>query len=92
MGFWKDLIQGLTNFKEKSGVNLNLGFFIWHDQVEDQHAAHTDEELKMLYLKEKEFDEELFIKSANEMLDGVASFWDGLFKSRPQTKKVKLAV
>ncbi|TDJ07153.1 MAG: hypothetical protein E2O68_04025 [Deltaproteobacteria bacterium] len=81
LGFWKDLIQGLTNFKEKSGIKIPLGFFIWHDLVEDQHAAHTDEELKEIYMKDENFDEELFIRSGNEMLDGVAAFWDGLFKT-----------
>ncbi len=83
LGFWKDLIQGLTNFKKKSGINIPLGFFIWHDLVEDQHAAHTEEELEELYMKEENFDEELFIKSGNEMLDGVAAFWDGLFETKP---------
>jgi hypothetical protein len=83
MGFWKDLIKGFSSFKEKSGIEIPLGFFIWHDQVEDQHAAHTDEELKELYLKEEDFDEKLFIQSGIEMLDGVAAFWDGLYDSRP---------
>ncbi|MBC7475926.1 MAG: hypothetical protein H7263_16710 [Candidatus Sericytochromatia bacterium] len=76
-GFWRDLITGLTKFKEKENVNLHLAFFTWHDKVEGQHAAHTQEELKEIYFVEG-FDEDKFIKHGLEMLDGVAIFWNGL--------------
>ncbi len=80
-GFWKELVQGLRKFKTEKCPDLPLAFFTWHDKVEDQHAAHTEEELQKLYFH-KEFNEDIFIKSANEMLDGVAAFWDGLNTER----------
>lgn len=80
-GFWKELVQGLKKFKEEQCPNLPLAFFTWHDKVEDQHAAHTEEELDDLYFNDA-FNDDVFINSANEMLDGVAAFWDGLDEDR----------
>lgn len=78
-GFWKQLIKGLRNFKEESGTNLPLAFFTWHDKVEDQHAAHTQEELKEVY-QYADFDEDAFIQAGQQILDACAVFWDGLYE------------
>ncbi|NOT10732.1 MAG: hypothetical protein HOP23_02690 [Methylococcaceae bacterium] len=86
-GFWKQLIKGFKQFNEKNGFDLPLGFFIWHDQLESQHAAHTQEELEGLYFT-LELDEEGFIRFGNKMLDGVAAFWDGLDKQRRELMAV----
>jgi hypothetical protein len=80
-GFWKQLIDGLNRFNEKNGTDLPLGFFVWHDRLESQHAAHTQEELEELYFT-LDLDEDRFIRYGNEMLDGVATFWDGLDAQR----------
>ena len=80
-GFWKELIEGLTRYNERTGVALPLGFFVWHDRVEAQHALHIREELEQYYF-ESEVDEDAFIRHGNEMLDGVAAFWDGLDAQR----------
>ncbi len=80
-GFWKELIAGLRIFKERECPDLPLAFWIWHDKVEDQHAAHTDEELAEAY-ERPDFDEEAFLAGAAEMLDGVKAFWDGLHAHR----------
>jgi hypothetical protein len=92
-GFWKQLIQGLENFNESNknriylsselekGLRippLKLGFFVWHDKIEEQHASHTWHELEELYFGSNDFDEDTFITSGLEMLDGVRAFWDGL--------------
>ncbi|MGI8792143.1 MAG: hypothetical protein ACR2H3_03030 [Acidimicrobiales bacterium] len=76
-GFWKELIAGLMAFKERECKDLNLAFWTWHDKVEDQHAAHTAEELVEAF-HTPGFDEEKFMAGAAEMLDGVKAFWDGL--------------
>ena len=80
-GFWKDLIAGLENFKARYSLNLPLGFFTWHNKIEDQHAEHTKEEMIALY-NEHNLNEDLFIKAGNEMLDGVEAFWVGLDQER----------
>jgi hypothetical protein len=77
-GFWKELIAGLRAFKERERPELPLGFWTWHDRVEDQHAAHTDDELVEAY-GQPWFDEGRFLAAAGEMLDGVQVFWDGLW-------------
>jgi len=42
---------------------------------------HTQEELEELYF-DRAIDEDDFIRVGNEMLDGVAAFWDGLDEQR----------
>jgi hypothetical protein len=81
-GFWKQLIQGLEYYSEESGTHLNLGFFKWHDALEAQHAQHTWDELEELFLNNKDFDKDKFIRGAFEMLDGVQAFWEGLDRYR----------
>jgi hypothetical protein len=80
-GFWKELIAGLTAFKERECPELPLGFWIWHDKIEDQHAAHTADELAEAFFR-SDFDEDRFMAGAAEMLDGVKAFWDGLEADR----------
>ena len=66
-------------FKARECPDLHLGFWIWHDRVEDQHAAHTEEELEEA-LRLPGFDQDRFLRGASEMLDGVKVFWDGLWR------------
>jgi len=84
-GFWDQLVKGFEAFNDTSEIKLPLGFFTWHALIESQHAAHTQEELEELYF-EREIDEDKFIHYGNEMLDGVAVFWEGL-----ETARQKLA-
>jgi hypothetical protein len=80
-GFWKELIAGLTVFRDRECPGLNLGFWTWHDRVEDQHAAHTADELAEA-LSLPGFDGERFLDGAERMLAGVQAFWDGLWDDR----------
>lgn len=80
-GFWKELIAGLEAYKDQSGKKLNLGFWKWHDMVEDQHAEHTHDELREDY-EEDWFNEEDYLRGAENILDAVKVFWDGLEESR----------
>ena len=84
-GFWKQLISGFTRYNEKHHARIPLGFFLWHDRLESQHAQHTQDELKE-YCLSVEVDEDAFIRDGNEMLDGVAAFWDGLEEQRLQSR------
>ncbi len=80
-GFWKELIAGIEAFNNDQGANLNLGFWKWHDMVEDQHAEHTQEEL-LEDFEEPWFDQEKYLEGATHILDAVKVFWDGLDASR----------
>ena len=80
-GFWKELIAGLERFRARECPDLQLAFWTWHDRVEDQHAAHTADELADAYFIPG-FDESKFMQGASEMLDGVAAFWEGLWQDR----------
>lgn len=77
-GFWKELIAGLEAFRARECDGLPLAFWTWHDKVEDQHAAHTADELAEAYTQPW-FDEARFLAGAQRMLDGVQAFWDGLW-------------
>ncbi len=83
-GFWDQLVDGFTRFNESNECDLPLAFFSWHSKIEGQHAQHTQEELEELYFA-RELDEDAFIAYGNEMLDGVAVFWDGLEAQRLQS-------
>jgi pyrroloquinoline quinone (PQQ) biosynthesis protein C len=80
-GFWDELVEGFTLYNERTGAALPLAFFTWHARLEAQHAQHTQEELEELYFT-RELDEDAFLYYGNEMLDGVAAFWDGLEEQR----------
>jgi hypothetical protein len=80
-GFWKQLIAGLRVFSARECPDLPLSFWTWHDRVEDQHAAHTADELAEAY-SQPGFDQDRFLDGAGEMLDGVRAFWDGLDRDR----------
>jgi hypothetical protein len=80
-GFWKELIAGLSAFKARECPDLPMGFWIWHDKIEDQHAAHTADELAEAFFR-PDFDEDRFLAGAAEMLDGVNAFWKGLEADR----------
>ena len=76
-GFWKDLIVGLTRIKTQRLPHLPVGFWTWHDALEEQHAAHTDDELAQAFAKPG-FSQERFLAAGEAMLDAVANFWNGL--------------
>jgi pyrroloquinoline quinone (PQQ) biosynthesis protein C len=82
-GFWDELVEGFEIYNRKTGANLPLAFFSWHAKLEAQHALHTQEELEELYFS-TDIDENKFIRIGVEMLDGVATFWNGLNKLRLQ--------
>ncbi len=78
-GFWRELIAGLSAFKSRHVPDLPLGFWIWHDDLEGQHAAHTSDELATAFTAPG-FDPERFLAGARDMLRGVEVFWDGLWR------------
>ncbi len=80
-GFWDQLVTGFVKYNEQIDSPLPLAFFTWHARIEGQHAQHTQEELEELYF-DREVGEDAFIRTGNEMLDGVASFWNGLDEQR----------
>lgn len=88
-GFWKDLIAGLKRIKETRMPELPLGFWTWHDALEDQHAAHTDDELVAAFAR-PDFSAERFIAAGTAILDSVAIFWDGLEGQRQISRTVVL--
>lgn len=76
-GFWKELIAGLQAFRDRAWPELPLGFWTFHDAIEEQHAAHTADELGAL-MAQPTFDEARFLAAAREVLDATWGFWDGL--------------
>ena len=80
-GFWKELIAGLRRIKRTRLPELPLGFWTWHDALEDQHAAHTDDELREVFAKPG-FSPERFVRAGIAMLDAVEVFWEGLAAAR----------
>ena len=77
-GFWKDLIAGLRRIKAQRLPDLPLGFWVWHDEVEDRHAQHTTDELAAAFAQPG-FDRGRFFNAATAVLDAVELFWEGLY-------------
>ncbi len=85
-GFWDELVDGFNKYNARTDAALPLAFFTWHARLEAQHAQHTQEELEELYFA-RDLDESVFIRYGNEMLDGVAAFWDGSDEQRRRLAK-----
>jgi hypothetical protein len=81
-GFWKELIAGLRAIKTSRLPQLPLGFWTWHDALEENHAAHTASEMREAFVKPG-FSTERFLTAGEAMLDAVAGFWNGLEAVRP---------
>jgi len=83
-GFWDELVAGFEHYKKSRDLkDLPTAFFTWHAKLEANHACHTQEELETYYFN-NDVDEDHFIRSGNEMLDGVYAFWQGLDEERKQ--------
>jgi pyrroloquinoline quinone (PQQ) biosynthesis protein C len=80
-GFWQEIEDGLMAIKKARHPKLRLAFFTWHNRVEGQHAAHVMDELEEVYFSD-DFDREKFLQGGREILDAVATFWDGLESDR----------
>jgi len=80
-GFWQDLEDGLLHIKATRLPALKVAFFTWHNRVEAQHAGHTMEELEDVFFAPN-FDPERFFQGAKEVLNAIATFWDGLEDDR----------
>ena len=84
-GFWDELVEGFRKINKKRKdthqVPLPLGFWTFHSKLEKEHARHTEEELKSVYLSNRIKDEELFLYNCEEMLDAIQIFWSGLEKT-----------
>jgi hypothetical protein len=80
-GFWQELEDGLLAIKSTRLPALKVAFFTWHNRVEAQHAGHTLEELEEVFF-EGGFDRDRFFRGAHEVLDAIATFWDGLERDR----------
>jgi hypothetical protein len=77
-GFWDELVEGWKGFNARREKRVPVGFWIHHAALEAQHAGHTLDELKEVYLAGRVTDEAKFVKDCTEMLDSVQVFWDGL--------------
>lgn len=76
-GFWKQLIAGLRIIKADRRPSLPLGFWVWHNKLEEQHATHTTDELAQAFAQPG-FSQDRFLTAAQAILDAVGLFWDGL--------------
>jgi hypothetical protein len=80
-GFWQHLEDGLLKIKKQRLPKLRVAFFTWHNRVEGQHADHVLDELREAFHRPT-FDREKFFSGGRQILDAVATFWDGLEQDR----------
>jgi hypothetical protein len=80
-GFWQNLEDGLLHIRKTQLPDLSIAFFAWHNRLEAQHAAHTQDELKEIF-ENPNFDREKFLAGGRDMLESLAVFWNGLEEDR----------
>jgi len=83
-GFWDDLVDGWQTVNDKNtlGRKSPLGFWLFHQALEAQHAAHTMDELEEAIDKNMIGDEDEFLRAMDGILDATGVFWEGLHKVR----------
>jgi len=81
-GFWDELVEGWKGLNTRRNERVPIGFWVHHAALEAQHADHTLDELKEVYLNGRVCDEEKFLTTCGEILDAIQIFWDGLDKRR----------
>jgi len=74
-GFWDDLVDGFQAFNKK-GTKTPMGFWLFHQALEGQHASHTMDELEEAIEGGRITDQAKFLKAADDILDAVAIFWN----------------
>lgn len=81
-GFWDDITLGFEKINDKRRAYnikpLPLKFWKLHAKLEAQHAQHTYDELKNVYMSGRITDEDAFLYVCENMLDAVDLFWKGL--------------
>lgn len=91
-GFWDALVEGWKGFNARREKRVPIGFWTHHAALEAQHAGHTLDELKEVFIAGRVCDEDKFLEDCVEMLDAVQVFWDGLEARRlglPEQKPAK---
>eukprot|EP00634_Sargassococcus_sp_CCMP2135_P003406 CAMPEP_0198656660 /NCGR_PEP_ID=MMETSP1467-20131203/10488_1 /TAXON_ID=1462469 /ORGANISM="unid. sp., Strain CCMP2135" /LENGTH=288 /DNA_ID=CAMNT_0044392717 /DNA_START=53 /DNA_END=919 /DNA_ORIENTATION=+ len=81
-GFWDQLERGFRLYNAKHVPKSPLGFWIFHRDLEAQHAAHTMDELEESLERGLISDPDAFLSAADAILDACATFWDGLEHDR----------
>ena len=74
-------LQQATERHSGGALDEALAGLGWHDALEEDHAAHTDEELREAFAKPS-FSTERFLAAGRAVLDAVGGFWDGLEAAR----------
>jgi pyrroloquinoline quinone (PQQ) biosynthesis protein C len=77
-GFWEHLVEGWKGFNARRPARVPVGFWTHHAALEAQHADHTLDELKEVYMSGRICDEDAFVTNCVETLDAVDVFWSGL--------------
>lgn len=77
-GFWDELVDGWKGINARREKRVPIGFWVHHAALEAQHADHTLDELKEVYLSGRVCDEDKFLDNCEEILDAIQVFWDGL--------------
>ena len=67
------MVDGFSAINEKNVLDkpASLGFWLFHQALEGQHAAHTMDELEEAIEGKRIPDQEKFLKAADEILDAV---------------------
>jgi pyrroloquinoline quinone (PQQ) biosynthesis protein C len=81
---WRQTNPGLKRVRERmrDRLNVNLGYFTYHAQIETHHEAHTEDALANLPGRDDPDVQARFRRGAAEVLAAEAAFWNNLEAER----------
>jgi hypothetical protein len=81
-GFWDQILAGLIRYKHTKGIaDFPVAIFTWNGKHQDAYETARMKKLEHYYFNHV-VNEEHFINAADDLLDTIMLFWEGLFSDR----------
>ena len=78
-GFWDELTIGFKKYNYFNNLSIPISFWLFHSKLEQNHADHTNSELKKIYESSRIQNETKFFEICQEMLEALQIFWRGMY-------------
>ena len=81
-GFWDQILAGLIRYKHANGIaDFPVSVFTWNGQHQDAYRTARMKKLEHYYFNHV-VNEEHFMNAADDLLDTILLFWEGLYSER----------
>ena len=81
-GFWDHILAGLIRYKHTKGISdFPVAVFTWNGQHHESYQKARMKKLEHFYFNHV-VNEEHFMNAADDLLDTILLFWEGLYSDR----------